>query len=147
MTVLHGNEVQHMGLHSHTSSVVSIYVTRFKKEVWGWIILDTQESGNFMWPSALASSRLLVRVVHSSTCTLLVLGRFFFHVSAYFRNNALNLNRDFTHLHKMCIIVVVPWSSSNPTILLPVKNNSLLIHGIKLNWITSLTWHSNLIWY
>ena len=45
-----------------------------------------------MWPSALASSRLLVRVVHSSTCTLLVLGRFFFHVSAYFRNNALNLN-------------------------------------------------------
>lgn len=35
VTVLHGNEVQHMGLHSHTSSVVSIYVTRFKKEVWG----------------------------------------------------------------------------------------------------------------
>lgn len=85
-----------------------------------------------MWLSVLVSLRLLVCVVYLSICILLVFGRFFFYVLVYFRNNVLNLNRDFIYFYKMCIIVVVLWSF-NFIILWLVKNNLLLIYGIKLN--------------
>lgn len=85
-----------------------------------------------MWLSVLVSLRLLVCVVYLSICILLVFGRFFFYVLVYFRNNVLNLNRDFIYFYKMYIIVVVLWSF-NFIILWLVKNNLLLIYGIKLN--------------